>query len=353
MPIPKRTLLPNNPPRKENDKITKMIENVQKAFPDIKTTLEIRELIEPAAQTRAKGTPRPQNCFMLYRKEISAKARYTGESQSVGASSKTASETWSEVSTREKNFWQALFEIVKEQHLDSSTGMSDVESSSGSSNESSSFHSTETSIHDSFDNFSRLPHTYYALNNDNSTEINGNNFEQSYACLSSITPSHDATTSEYQYIHDSNQYTLDDYGQRQELKQKNNYHNLPEEILSNYFFEAEGKKESRLSLPMQPFPQHYLNYPVYPAQTSYFIPLEMIYNGQLSSRSDQRLFFPTSQQYDSPIAPNHKTQVTATTELSVQLPYHFSPYQMTIDEIQQRQLHDDSNTKQNNDSTNK
>ncbi|CAG8530905.1 13966_t:CDS:1 [Ambispora leptoticha] len=438
------------PPQKEDDKITKMIESVQKRFPEIKTTLGIRELIEPAVQTRAKGIPRPQNCFMLYRKDISARAKLTGESQSVGASSKTASETWREITEREKRFWQALFDIVKEKHhiqypsyryqpvrvkkqrkgsdakttVDNnnntttnghknnininnsfifhneqqqesklnfqyhskssyhlqlappSTGMSDIESS-GSSNEPSSFHSAETSIHDLFDDFSRFPHDYYELNNGNycfSTEINENNFEPSYALhefLNSITSTHnnhETIMSAHQFIHNDNQCSLDDFGQQHQkqpqLKQEDNlqksmignYHNLSEESLSNYLFEEEEKERSRLSLPLQPFPEHYFDHSAYPAQISYFIQPGMVYN--TSSQTEQRSIFPTSQQHatsfysqnSSSIAPNHKAQIIATTELPVQPSYYFPPQQI-MNEIQQKPLHDSSNIKQTTDNS--
>ncbi|CAG8514180.1 2989_t:CDS:2 [Diversispora eburnea] len=68
-----------------------MVKAIIKEFADIKTTLTLRELWTPSTQTRAKGTPRPQNAFMLHRKDVSKEFCRARQSLSVCDSSIIAS----------------------------------------------------------------------------------------------------------------------------------------------------------------------------------------------------------------------------------------------------------------------
>ncbi|GBC08210.1 hypothetical protein RclHR1_07980002 [Rhizophagus clarus] len=82
-----------------------------KEFNDIKINLPIFELLAPSKQSRAKKEPRPQNQFILYRKNISKELR-----RPVGKSSEVASSSWKKISEREKEFWKQLAVIAKEKH---------------------------------------------------------------------------------------------------------------------------------------------------------------------------------------------------------------------------------------------
>jgi len=96
--------------------VEEVIEEVKRVYPNVKTTLPLHELLEPAEKKRTKGIPRPQNCFMLYRKDVRAEFNQRGETLSVADSSRIAAERWKELPQEEKNFWHALYEIVKMQH---------------------------------------------------------------------------------------------------------------------------------------------------------------------------------------------------------------------------------------------
>ncbi|CAG8541729.1 5125_t:CDS:1 [Paraglomus brasilianum] len=96
--------------------VEEVIEEVRRVYPNIHTTLPLKELLDPAEKKRSKGVPRPQNCFMLYRKDIRARFTREGNALSVAESSRIAAESWRNLPQEEKNFWHALYEIVKMQH---------------------------------------------------------------------------------------------------------------------------------------------------------------------------------------------------------------------------------------------
>ncbi|CAG8656849.1 4553_t:CDS:1 [Paraglomus brasilianum] len=96
--------------------VEEVIEEVRRVYPNIHTTMGFRELLYPAEKKRSKGVPRPQNCFMLYRKDIRARFAREGNALSVAESSRIAAESWRNLPQEEKNFWHALYEIVKMQH---------------------------------------------------------------------------------------------------------------------------------------------------------------------------------------------------------------------------------------------
>jgi len=96
--------------------IEEVIEEVRRVYPNIHTTLSLKELLDPAEKKRTKGVPRPQNCFMLFRKDIRAKFSREGNGLSVAESSRIAASSWRDLPQEKKNFWHALYEIVKMQH---------------------------------------------------------------------------------------------------------------------------------------------------------------------------------------------------------------------------------------------
>ncbi|CAG8484657.1 8519_t:CDS:1 [Paraglomus brasilianum] len=96
--------------------IEEVIEEVRRVYPNVHTTLSLKELLDPAEKKRAKGVPRPQNCFMLFRKDIRAKFSREGHGLSVAESSRVAADSWRDLPQEKKNFWHALYEVVKMQH---------------------------------------------------------------------------------------------------------------------------------------------------------------------------------------------------------------------------------------------
>ena len=96
--------------------IEEVIDEVRRVYPNIHTTLSLKELLDPAERKRSKGIPRPQNCFMLFRKDVRAKFSRDGHGLSVAESSRVAADSWRDLPQEKKNFWHALYEIVKMQH---------------------------------------------------------------------------------------------------------------------------------------------------------------------------------------------------------------------------------------------
>ncbi|CAG8674460.1 uncharacterized protein OCT59_025764 [Rhizophagus irregularis] len=84
-------------------------------YSDIKTILNLQELLSPSNTTRSKTIPRPQNPWVLYRKNISK--GLIGLKMSVGDTSAIASCLWEKVTKRESQFWTRLFQITKKIHL--------------------------------------------------------------------------------------------------------------------------------------------------------------------------------------------------------------------------------------------
>lgn len=100
--------------QKETHRITKIRSLFTKfvdTYSDFKTILSIQELLSPSKSTRSKSIPRPQNAWVLYRKNLSK-----GLNLSVGEVSGIASYLWKNKSERETKFWNSLHQIIKEIH---------------------------------------------------------------------------------------------------------------------------------------------------------------------------------------------------------------------------------------------
>ncbi|GBC47811.2 mating-type MAT1-1-3 [Rhizophagus irregularis DAOM 181602=DAOM 197198] len=80
----------------------------------IKKTKESSKLLSPSNATRSKSIPRPQNPWVLYRKNISK--GLIGLNMSTGEISGIASNFWNEIPERESQFWTELSHITKEIH---------------------------------------------------------------------------------------------------------------------------------------------------------------------------------------------------------------------------------------------
>jgi len=95
-----------------NVSINEIINN----FGDIKTNINLIDLLSPSSKTRAKEIPRPQNAFLLFRKNFSKGLGICDLSMSVADSSRFASKFWQSISTYEKLFWFNLSNITKNIH---------------------------------------------------------------------------------------------------------------------------------------------------------------------------------------------------------------------------------------------
>lgn len=95
-------------------RIKQLIIDLINKYGDIKTILNLQELLAPSNATRSKSIPRPQNPWVLYRKNISK--GLTGENMSTGQISGIASSFWNEIPERESQFWTELSHITKEIH---------------------------------------------------------------------------------------------------------------------------------------------------------------------------------------------------------------------------------------------
>jgi hypothetical protein len=80
------------------------------------------DLLSPSDNSRAINQPRPQNPFMLFRRNFSKGLKKARLPIGVGLSSKIASEQWKSLSEDEKEFWKNLSIIAKEIHKHSYPG---------------------------------------------------------------------------------------------------------------------------------------------------------------------------------------------------------------------------------------
>ncbi|CAB4494258.1 hypothetical protein RhiirA5_497665 [Rhizophagus irregularis] len=112
-PLKKEQILLNS--TKENPKIFSKINDLINEYNDITINLPIMKLLAPSKLSRAKKTPRPQNLFILYRRNLS-KGLCKINPKSVGKSSQVASLLWKSISEREREFWRQLSIIAKEKH---------------------------------------------------------------------------------------------------------------------------------------------------------------------------------------------------------------------------------------------
>ncbi|RIB07335.1 hypothetical protein C2G38_2046083 [Gigaspora rosea] len=110
----------------ENKEIVDLVNKLILEFKDVRTTKRLDHLWNSSINTRAKTIPRPQNCFILFRNDITAEynpqnnnnnnKKTTGKS--VPKSSKIAKERWAAVkkNQHEYEFWRRLTEIANLKH---------------------------------------------------------------------------------------------------------------------------------------------------------------------------------------------------------------------------------------------
>ncbi|CAG8601240.1 5549_t:CDS:2 [Funneliformis caledonium] len=94
-----------------------MLNNIFNEYPHEKTIICIQELCLPSKRSRAKGIPRPQNLFLLFRRNVSRGLYNANIACSVSASSRIASSMWKSLTSTEQMFWQKIFEIAKRKHI--------------------------------------------------------------------------------------------------------------------------------------------------------------------------------------------------------------------------------------------
>lgn len=95
--------------------IKQLIVDFVSKYGEFKTILSLSDLWTPSVTSRSKGTPRPQNSFMLYRKNVSKGLYIMNKPMSVIHSSKMASYLWNKLES--KDFWYQLAKIAKAIHL--------------------------------------------------------------------------------------------------------------------------------------------------------------------------------------------------------------------------------------------
>ena len=92
-------------------KIKQMIIEFINKYGDFKTILNLHELLSTSSVTRSKTIPRPQNAWVLFRRNLSK-----GLNMAVGETSGIASYLWKKKSALEAQFWNELSQITKEIH---------------------------------------------------------------------------------------------------------------------------------------------------------------------------------------------------------------------------------------------
>ncbi|CAG8509935.1 6832_t:CDS:1 [Ambispora leptoticha] len=84
-------------------------------------TLSIKELITPKRKSRRGQTPRPQNSFVLYRRDMQARLT-KDKGPKIGANlpfvSKIASKSWKKEPQEVRQVYEALAELAKKVHLE-------------------------------------------------------------------------------------------------------------------------------------------------------------------------------------------------------------------------------------------
>ncbi|KAF0387083.1 MATA-HMG [Gigaspora margarita] len=116
---------------KEPREVVHLVNELVRDYGDIRTTKRIDHLWNSSVNTRAKTIPRPQNCFILFRNDITAEYNPQKGDHSVGnddkkrtgknvpKSSKIAKERWAAIkrdNQHEYQFWIKLTEIAKLKH---------------------------------------------------------------------------------------------------------------------------------------------------------------------------------------------------------------------------------------------
>lgn len=111
IPIKKQKINNNEP-----SPIKEMINKIIREFGDYKTNINLLNILSPSDTTRAADIPRPQNSWMLFRKNFSKGLKNANISMTVGNSSIFASNHWQSLSKKEKTFWFDLAKIAKQIH---------------------------------------------------------------------------------------------------------------------------------------------------------------------------------------------------------------------------------------------
>ncbi|CAG8460433.1 17808_t:CDS:2 [Racocetra persica] len=111
----------------ELHKIEILVNNLIREFGDVRTTKRLDLLWNPSVNTRAKTIPCSQNCFILFRKDITAKYNPQKNSsnskkrvgKTISDSSKIMKERWAAIkkfNQHEYKFWKKLTEIANLKH---------------------------------------------------------------------------------------------------------------------------------------------------------------------------------------------------------------------------------------------
>ncbi|CAG8606501.1 26098_t:CDS:1 [Racocetra persica] len=116
---------------KEPREVIHLVNELIREYGDVRTTKRIDHLWNSSVNTRAKTIPRPQNCFILFRNDITAEYNPQKGDHNVGnsdkkrtgknvpKSSKIAKERWAAIkrdNQHEYQFWIKLTEIAKLKH---------------------------------------------------------------------------------------------------------------------------------------------------------------------------------------------------------------------------------------------
>ncbi|GBB87126.1 hypothetical protein RclHR1_13590001 [Rhizophagus clarus] len=112
-----KNLIINHKETERIKKIKQLFNEFINTYSDFKTILSIQDLLSSSKATRSKSVPRPQNAWVLFRKNLSK-----GLNLSVGQTSGIASYLWKNKSERELKFWKALHQIIKEIHAAENPG---------------------------------------------------------------------------------------------------------------------------------------------------------------------------------------------------------------------------------------
>src|SRR5436190_10125225 len=87
---------------------SKRINELITMYGNKKTNLNLIELLSSSGSSRAKNQPRPQNPFILFRRNFSKGLKLAKISIGTGPSSTIASEQWKLLSIEENEFWKKL-----------------------------------------------------------------------------------------------------------------------------------------------------------------------------------------------------------------------------------------------------
>ncbi|HJT83582.1 MAG TPA: HMG-box domain-containing protein [Nitrososphaeraceae archaeon] len=102
----------------KSDKLSELI----KFYGSKKINLNLMDLLSPSISSRAKDQPRPQNPFILFRRNYSKGLKIANTFIGTGYASKLAGKQWKLLSEGEKEFWRKLSSIAKEMHRQSFPG---------------------------------------------------------------------------------------------------------------------------------------------------------------------------------------------------------------------------------------